>query len=71
MQSLEDLKEHVDHLTNEVAQVKKMVLEMELKDRAKVEEAWKDLMLASEEISKRWRGQSAVEEIRQQREKIW
>ena len=65
MQSLEDLKEHVDHLTNEVAQVKKMVLEMELKDRAKVEEAWKDLMLASEEISKRWRGQSAVEEIRQ------
>ena len=35
------------------------------------EKAWDDLMNVSKQISKEWKGPSALEEIQSQREKEW
>ncbi|MBI4171041.1 MAG: AbrB/MazE/SpoVT family DNA-binding domain-containing protein [Candidatus Aenigmarchaeota archaeon] len=40
-------------------------------DIKKSMKAWEDMQKAGKEISKRWKGPSAVEEIRQQRTKEW
>lgn len=71
MQDLHLLKEHLERMTQELMEVKKIAIRLETVDREKAERAWKDLMLASEEISGRWKGPSAVEEIGLQREKTW
>lgn len=69
MQDLDLLKEHLDRMTQELMEVKKIAIRLKTVDRKKAERAWKDLMLASQEISQRWDGASAVEEVRLQREK--
>jgi hypothetical protein len=69
MQDLDLLKEHLDRMSEELTEMKKIAMRLETVDREKAEAAWKDLMLASEEISQRWEGPSAVEEIALQREK--
>lgn len=71
MQDLHLLKEHLDRMTQELMEVKKIAIRLETIDQEKAERAWKDLMSASEEISQKWEGPSAVEEIRLQREKKW
>jgi hypothetical protein len=71
MQDLDLLKEHLDRMTQELMEVKKIAIRLKTVDRKKAERAWKDLMLASQEISQRWEGASAVEEIGLQREKTW
>lgn len=40
-------------------------------DLKKTKKAWKDLQKAGKEISKKWEGPPAVEEIREQRTKKW
>ncbi|HIE17079.1 MAG TPA: hypothetical protein EYP71_02680 [Dehalococcoidia bacterium] len=71
MQDLHLLKEHLDRMTQELMEVKKIAIRLETIDQEKAERAWKDLMSASEEISQKWEDPSAVEEIRLQREKKW
>lgn len=71
MQDLNLLKEHLDRMTQELTEMKKIAIRLETIDREKAERAWRDLMLASEEISRGWEGPSAVEEIGLQREKTW
>ena len=71
MQDLHLLKEHLERMTRELMEVKKIAIRLEPIDREKAEKAWDDLMSASEEISQRWEGPSAAEEVRLQREKKW
>jgi hypothetical protein len=51
--------------------MKKMLIKVKVKNKEKTERAWSDLMEASKEISKLWKGPSVVEEIRNQRKKTW
>ncbi len=71
MQDLNILKEHLDRLTDELMEIKKIAIRLDTFNMEKAERAWTDLMSASEDISQKWRGPGAVEEIRLQREKKW
>ena len=51
MQDLHLLKEHLDRMTQELMEVKKIAIRLETIDKEKAERAWKDLILASEDIS--------------------
>ena len=70
MAELEILKEHLAHITQDLTEVKKIIISLETIDRERSERAWSDLMSVSAEVSRRWQGPTAAEEIRLQREKI-
>lgn len=71
MENLKDVRMHLDRLTQEISEIKKILIKTEIRDKKKTEMAWKDLMEASKEISRLWQGPSVVEEIKAQREKMW
>jgi len=71
MSGVQSLREHLDRMPQELTQIKKIAIGLEESDKEKTERAWDDLMAASKEISREWKGISAVEEIRTQREKRW
>ncbi|HJH25813.1 MAG TPA: hypothetical protein C5S37_03355 [Methanophagales archaeon] len=71
MSGVQSLREHLDRMTQELTQIKKIAIGLEGRDKEKTESAWDDLMMASKEISREWKVASAVEEIRNQREKRW
>jgi len=66
-----NIKEQLDRISRELMQLKKMVVYEGVIDKQKTEIAWENLLNASKQISKKWKGPSAVEEIRRQREKKW
>ncbi len=66
-----EIKGHLDRVTHELIQIKKCIIRSEVKDKQKTERAWDDLMSVSKEISLAWKGETAMEEIRDQREKRW
>ena len=66
----ENIKERLDHISKEVVQLKKILIYKGVIDKDKTEATWEDLIDTSKQISKRWKGRSAVEEIREQREKM-
>jgi hypothetical protein len=66
-----NIKEQLDRISRELMQLKKMLVYDGVIDKQKTEIAWENLLNASKEISKKWRGPCAVEEIRRQREKKW
>jgi len=63
------IKEHLDSIEQELAQLRKMIIYRHPIDRDKSQKAWAELMELSDEISEQWKGASAVEEIKSQREK--
>ncbi len=71
MQNLQEIKEHLEHITEELSQIKKITIELITVDKIKAERAWNDLMEVSKQISKEWKGPTALEEIQSQREKEW
>ncbi len=66
---IDEVKTKLEHITEDVSSIKKTLMQIEGKDNEKTETAWNDLLSASREISKKWKGPSAVEEIGLQREK--
>lgn len=64
-----NIKEQLDRISRELMQLKKMVVYEGVIDKQRTEMAWKNLLNASKQISRKWKGPSAVEEIRRQREK--
>jgi len=66
-----NIKEHLDRISRELTQLKKLLIYEGTIDKQKVEAIWKNLLNTSKQISKEWKGPSAVEEIREQREKKW
>ena len=68
MRDIEALKKHLNHMSHELAEVKKLIIDVG-SGKQRSDRAWDDLMSASEEISNLWTDISVVEEIRSQREK--
>lgn len=64
-----NIKEHLDRISKELSQIKKLLINQWTIDQKKMNVHWEDFLDTSKEISKKWKGPSAVEEIRQQREK--
>ncbi len=62
---------HLDIMMQELAQIKRVVIGLGYRDEQKTERAWNELLAASKQISKEWKGLSATEEIKNQREKQW
>jgi hypothetical protein len=71
MQNLKEIEEHLEHISEELSQIKKITIELITVDKIKAERAWNDLMEVSKQISKEWKGPTALEEIQSQREKEW
>jgi len=73
VEDMDTLKKHLDHMSRELSEIKKLVfcIESGKKGSESSDRAWEDLMEASEEISDLWTDVSAVDEIRAQREKSW
>lgn len=61
------LLKKMDHLTEEMEGIRQMLLKSKPQDEKQSEEAWSNLMRLSKQISAKWQGPSAVEEIRSQR----
>ena len=64
METLEVLKEKINHIEEDLISLKNTIMKMDINDSKKSEVSWKDLLSASREISKKWKGASAVEEIK-------
>ena len=62
------LIERLDNITHEVTQLKSILIYQAIPDKARSSSAWKDLLLVVDEVSTRWSGHSALQEIRAQRE---
>lgn len=65
----EALIEKTGHLAEEMEVIRRLLLESRPRDRKAADEAWKNLMELSEEISAKWQGPSAAQEITAQRSK--
>lgn len=71
MQNLQEIEERLEHISEELSQIRKITLDLKTVDKIKAERAWEDLMDASKQISREWKGPTALEEIQSQREKEW
>jgi hypothetical protein len=66
---LTSVQQQIDRLYAELASLKRVVITHEASHHASNLSAWQDLREAAKEVSSRWSGADAVEEIRTQREK--
>lgn len=64
-----NIKGRIERIYREITELKKILILESVIDKEKNEVAWRNLLTLSKEISARWEGFSAVEEIRNQREK--
>jgi len=71
MQDLQEIEELLEHITEELSQIRKITIGLKTVDKVKAERAWDDLMETSKQISREWKGPTALEEIQSQREKEW
>lgn len=62
-----DLRERLDRLIYEVIQLKSLLIYQVKTDETKSMAAWDDLDQAADEVSTKWSGYSALEEIVDQR----
>ena len=65
MADTEQVLEQLDHITEELAHVKKFVLTHVLEHKKQAKAAWQKLLKASQRV--RWDNIDAIDEIRQQR----
>ena len=63
------LLKKVDQLSEEIEEIRKMLFHQKPGNGDSSREAWSNLMKLSRDISTRWEGPSAAEEIRDQRNK--
>jgi len=67
MYDVKRIKERLNHILGEVIGSKRDLITLDLKDKNKSESAWADLVSAIPEITRLWKGQGAVTEIKSQR----
>ena len=63
------LVKKIDYIAEQVGQIKKDLIELRPRYKERIEETWNNLMDLSDEISEKWQGIGAVQEIRAQRNK--
>ncbi|MEA1894287.1 MAG: hypothetical protein U9N36_03600 [Euryarchaeota archaeon] len=68
---VQTLGAHLDIMMQELTQIKRVVIGLGYRDEQTTEIAWDELLEASKQISKEWKGPSATDEIKSQREKKW
>jgi hypothetical protein len=71
MEDIKAIKAHLERMSQEISDLMKILMKVDIRDRERREEAWRSLLDASEEVTRLWKGPSAAEEIRSQREKTW
>lgn len=71
VEDIKSMRAHLEHLTQEIIDLKKILMEVDVRDRETRENAWNDILEASKDITRLWEGPSATEEIKAQREKTW
>jgi len=69
MEKISDIKNKLDMLEEELKDVKKVLVTMGPANTKKNYRAWKRLVKAGKEVSRRWKGKDAAGEIREQRTK--
>ena len=67
MELTRDILKRLNRLTHEIVQIKATLVDKERPD-SRTSEAYKDFTEASKEVSSRWSGDSARDEIRAQRQ---
>ena len=65
----EDLLKKVKLISEEIEDIRQSLLIADQKSKKEGKQAWNKLMKLSDEISAKWRGPSAMEEINRQRNK--
>ena len=71
MQDVTKISMRLNRIVHELLELKRDIIALKGREGNKSEEAWRDLLSLSDEITKLWKGPSAVEEIKEQREKTW
>ncbi len=71
MQGVAKISTSLSHIVHELLELKREIISLKGREENKTEEAWKDLLSLSDEITTLWKGPSAIEEIKEQREKTW
>ena len=69
MKDISRIEHRLDELSEEIVKIKKVLITLHPIDKKKSQKAWKDLQIASKDVSKKWKGKEAVGEIREQRTK--
>ncbi|VVB59634.1 Uncharacterised protein [uncultured archaeon] len=55
MQKMEDVMARLDHIEKDIAEVRRALFVVRMKDSEKAEKAWKGLVAASKVVSKKWK----------------
>ena len=71
MQGVAKINTSLSHIVHELLELKRDIITLKDREENRNEEAWNDLLSISDEITRLWNGFSAIEEIREQREKTW
>ena len=69
MKDISRIEHRIDELSEEIVKIKKVLITLHPIDKKQSQKAWKNLQMSSKEVSKKWKGKGAVEEIREQRTK--
>ncbi|MGR3309748.1 MAG: hypothetical protein ACUZ77_03140 [Candidatus Brocadiales bacterium] len=69
MKEIAEINGKINHIIHEIIELKKTMIPLRIEDKEKTNQAWTDLMAATEDITNLWGGKSAVEEIQDQRDK--
>ena len=65
-----EIRKDLNRIVKDIMHLKKRLICEGAKDKQSNEVAWKNLLIASKQISKEWSGASVVNEIREQRDKL-
>jgi len=71
MEDIKAIMARLERMSQEISDMMKILIQMDIGDKNKREKAWKCLLDASDEVTRLWKGPSAVKEIKCQREKKW
>ena len=65
------LEDRLDRIIRELVEIKKATFPLKKVDKEKSATAWSNLLRSADAITAAWSGPSAVDEIKNQREKVW
>ena len=71
MENAVEIRSYLNHIAQDIEEIKKRLIAIEsknLRKRGKGSEEWRRL---SANVTKLWKGKGVLEEIREQREKVW
>lgn len=67
----EEVKAKLNHILHDIKDLQKTIIHLKQEEKKVGEERVSNWLLLGKEISSKWEGATAVDEIREQREKRW